>query len=197
MCLHAILKEDWGTSLLVQWLRLCGPTVQGVWVQSLVRELRFHMLCSVAKNNKKRGWGRGMRLGWWSPFRNVLEEYDRPQEGGDGPPIPWVLEGCKEEKLKTSPLSPLQPTMSFACFIPLNLCKTLFPLHTGKLRHSIFPLSHLSCPSLGAPWYLSSVPLPSGAVFSDSRSPECLETPMSAPDAATPFRGGVWERYPS
>lgn len=136
-----------------------------------------------------------MRLGLWSPFRNVLEDYDRSQEGGDGSPIPWVLEGCKVEKLKASPLSPLQQTMSFACFIPLNLCKTLFPLHMGKLRHSIFPLSHLSYPSLGAPWYLSSVAPPSGAVFSDSRSPECLETPMSAPDAATHLRSGFWEGY--
>ena len=31
-----------GTSLAVQELRLCLP-MQGVWVQSLVRELRFHM----------------------------------------------------------------------------------------------------------------------------------------------------------
>ena len=40
---------------MVQWTRLCAPTVQVVWVQSLVKELRFHMLCSVAKNNEKRG----------------------------------------------------------------------------------------------------------------------------------------------
>jgi len=31
-----------GTSLAVQWLRLHLP-MQGVWVQSLVRELRSHM----------------------------------------------------------------------------------------------------------------------------------------------------------
>ena len=30
------------TSLMIQWLRLCLP-MQGVWVQSLVGELRFHM----------------------------------------------------------------------------------------------------------------------------------------------------------
>ena len=30
------------TSLVVQWLRICLP-VQGMWVQSLVGELRSHM----------------------------------------------------------------------------------------------------------------------------------------------------------
>ena len=33
-----------GTSLVVQWLRPCLP-MQGLWVQSLVRELRSHMPC--------------------------------------------------------------------------------------------------------------------------------------------------------
>ena len=32
-----------GTSLVVQWLRICFA-MQGMWVRSLVRELRFHML---------------------------------------------------------------------------------------------------------------------------------------------------------
>ena len=32
-----------GTSLVVQWLRLCLP-MQRVWVRSLVRELRSHVL---------------------------------------------------------------------------------------------------------------------------------------------------------
>ena len=35
-------REGLGTSLVVQWLRHY-LSVQGVWVQSLVRELRFHM----------------------------------------------------------------------------------------------------------------------------------------------------------
>ena len=39
------LKTILGTSLVVQWLRLCLP-MQGVQVQSLVRELRFNMSCS-------------------------------------------------------------------------------------------------------------------------------------------------------
>ena len=34
-----------GTSLVVQWLRLCSP-LSGVWVWSLVRELRSHLLWS-------------------------------------------------------------------------------------------------------------------------------------------------------
>ena len=38
------LGSNLGTSLAVRWLRL-----QGAWVRSLVEELRFHMLCSVAK----------------------------------------------------------------------------------------------------------------------------------------------------
>ena len=32
-----------GTFLVVQWLRLCLP-MQGTWVESLVQELRYHML---------------------------------------------------------------------------------------------------------------------------------------------------------
>ena len=36
------LKVFWGTSLVVQWLRLYLP-VLGVQIQSLVRELRSHM----------------------------------------------------------------------------------------------------------------------------------------------------------
>ena len=42
-----------GTSLMVQWLRLCFP-MQGAQVQSLVRELRSHMLNHVAKKKKKK-----------------------------------------------------------------------------------------------------------------------------------------------
>ena len=36
------LKKQQGTSLVVRWLRLCLP-MQGVWVRTLVRELRSHM----------------------------------------------------------------------------------------------------------------------------------------------------------
>ena len=32
-----------GTFLVVQWLRICLP-MQGTWVESLVQELRYHML---------------------------------------------------------------------------------------------------------------------------------------------------------
>ena len=38
---------------MVPRLRLLLP-VQGVWVQSLVRELRSHMPCEMAKKFKKR-----------------------------------------------------------------------------------------------------------------------------------------------
>ena len=41
-----------GTSLVVWWLRVHLP-MQGVWVQSLVRELGCHMLGSAAKRLKK------------------------------------------------------------------------------------------------------------------------------------------------
>ena len=37
-----ITNEPMGTSLAVQWLRICLP-MQGVWVRSLVGELRSHM----------------------------------------------------------------------------------------------------------------------------------------------------------
>ena len=41
--------SDFGTSLLIQWLRLCASTA-GVQVPSLVRELRQCMPHSEAKN---------------------------------------------------------------------------------------------------------------------------------------------------
>ena len=46
------LKRCTGTCLEIQWLRLGAFTV-GAWVQSLVRELRSHMLCGMAKKKKK------------------------------------------------------------------------------------------------------------------------------------------------
>ena len=45
-----------GTSLEMQWLRLCLPT-QRAQVWSLVGELRSHMPWGVAENFKKT-WGR-------------------------------------------------------------------------------------------------------------------------------------------
>ena len=36
-------RQDKGTSLVVQWLRIC-PVKQGMWVPSRVRELRSHIL---------------------------------------------------------------------------------------------------------------------------------------------------------
>ena len=38
-----LLRSRPGTPLVAQWLRVC-LTVQGMWVQSLVRGLGFHML---------------------------------------------------------------------------------------------------------------------------------------------------------
>ena len=46
-----VKSDQTGTSLVVQWLRLCLP-VQGVQVRSLVRKLRSHMPLSEKKNNK-------------------------------------------------------------------------------------------------------------------------------------------------
>ena len=42
-CKDACIKTFLRTSLAVQWLRIRLP-VQGTWVQSLVSELRSHML---------------------------------------------------------------------------------------------------------------------------------------------------------
>ena len=42
-----------GISLVVQWLNWVLP-MQGVWIWPLVRELRFHMLCSAAKEKKEK-----------------------------------------------------------------------------------------------------------------------------------------------
>ena len=41
---HLLPDCTYGTSLVVQWLRFCLP-MQGLQVQSLVRELRSHMPC--------------------------------------------------------------------------------------------------------------------------------------------------------
>ena len=46
-------KGGCGTSLVVQWLRFHAPTA-GVGVQSLVGELRSHMLHVQSKNKNKR-----------------------------------------------------------------------------------------------------------------------------------------------
>ena len=46
-----IQKSLFGTSLVVQWLRI-HLAIHGTWVQSLARELRSHMLHSSAKNKK-------------------------------------------------------------------------------------------------------------------------------------------------
>ena len=46
-------REFQGSSLAVQWLGLCTPNPRSQ-VRSLVRELRFHMLCGAAKKKKKR-----------------------------------------------------------------------------------------------------------------------------------------------
>ena len=42
-----------GNSLVVQWLGLSAFTARA-WVQSLVRELRSHKLCGMAKNKRVR-----------------------------------------------------------------------------------------------------------------------------------------------
>ena len=38
-------ESSFGISLVVQWLRIC-IAIQGMWVQSLVRELKSHILRS-------------------------------------------------------------------------------------------------------------------------------------------------------
>ena len=51
--LNASKKTEIGNSLVVQWLGLCASTA-GDTGQSLVRELRSHMLCSTAKKKKRK-----------------------------------------------------------------------------------------------------------------------------------------------
>ena len=45
--------EKWGTSLAVQWLRLCASVEGGAWVLPLVREIRSHIANSVAKKKSR------------------------------------------------------------------------------------------------------------------------------------------------
>ena len=49
---HAFFMHSLGTSLVIEWLGIHDH--QGRWVQSLVRELRSHMLCRAAKRLKKK-----------------------------------------------------------------------------------------------------------------------------------------------
>jgi len=46
--MNTVKAEDMGTSLAVMWLRLCTSKA----VQSLVRELRSHMVGGMAKRKK-------------------------------------------------------------------------------------------------------------------------------------------------
>ena len=48
LVIAATKKYMVGTCLAVQWLRICTSS-QGAEVQSLVEELRSHMLCGVSK----------------------------------------------------------------------------------------------------------------------------------------------------
>ena len=51
---HGIKSPYSGTSLAVQWLRLCASNAGGVWVQSLAGELRSHMPHGASKILKKK-----------------------------------------------------------------------------------------------------------------------------------------------
>ena len=46
------LRHPAGTSLAVQWLRLCASNA-GAWVQFLVQELRSHMSQGLAQEKQK------------------------------------------------------------------------------------------------------------------------------------------------
>ena len=54
-----------GTSLVVQWLELPLP-VQGVWIQSLIRELRSHMPQGITPKHKTEARGLCNRPLFWS-----------------------------------------------------------------------------------------------------------------------------------
>ena len=47
---YSYQNNNGGTSIVVQWLKIHFP-MQGVWVESLVWELRFHMLHDQNKSN--------------------------------------------------------------------------------------------------------------------------------------------------
>ena len=73
-----------GTCLVGQWLRLHAP-MQGVQVQSLVRELRYHMQHSIAKKYTKKEkvalsmllGNRSISFGSHSPSLRALEFVDQ------------------------------------------------------------------------------------------------------------------------
>ena len=51
-CFQRLISEKLGNSRVVQWLGLSPFTVVA-WVQSMVRELRYHELCDTAKGKNK------------------------------------------------------------------------------------------------------------------------------------------------
>ena len=51
--IHQSKKTNVGASLVVQWFKICASSADST-VQSLVRELRSHMLRAVARKKKDR-----------------------------------------------------------------------------------------------------------------------------------------------
>ena len=49
----AVRSDHPGTSMTAHWVRLCLP-MQGLWVPSLVGELRSHMLCNQKTKTKQK-----------------------------------------------------------------------------------------------------------------------------------------------
>jgi len=65
-----------GTSLVVQWLRIC-LLMQGTWVQSLVGELKFPTYCGTTKTTHHNYWACALQQGkplWWEAHVSQLEK---------------------------------------------------------------------------------------------------------------------------
>ena len=63
-------KKNFTTSLAGQWLRLCFP-IQGVWVRSLVGELRFYMPHSQKVKTLKKKIRNNMVTEFNKDFKNA------------------------------------------------------------------------------------------------------------------------------
>ena len=85
------------------------------------------------------------------PFRQVLEDYDRPREGRmETQPRLWAPSRLLEGESRP-PLTALPPNYELCMFYLTGPSQGFMPITVGKRRHSTFPHTHLDWPGAGGP----------------------------------------------
>ena len=91
-------KKNFTTSLAGQWLRLCFP-IQGVWVRSLVGELRFYMPHSQKVKTLKKKIRNNMVTEFNKDFKNAPRQKNSFKKKREGKQFQKkIAEGTKELK---------------------------------------------------------------------------------------------------